>query len=258
MTKPNDYSARLEAFCEALGECAGGAAWRVEFMFESLRDECLFGTTADTLAWYEQHVTENQMTSSVIPLLECRQWSIDPQTGSLVHDSGEFFRVDGIRTSASPTREVEHGWDQPILTQVGFDGGILGIVRQRFDGVPHYLVEAKAEPGNYRIVQITSTIQATFSNLKRAHRGKGTPYAEYFMYPVEHNGTVIIDQWMSEDGGRLNNKRNKTMLVEIPEGQNVELISARYRWVSLFQLKELLRTQDAIIAPHIRGVLAVV
>lgn len=258
MTKSDDYSARLAGFRDALGESPGDAAWRIEFMFESLRDECLFGTTFDTLAWYERHVAENQMRSHVIPLFECRQWSVDPRTGSLVHDSGEFFRVDGIRTSASPTREIEQGWDQPILTQVGFDGGILGLLRQRFEGVPHYLVEAKAEPGNYRIVQITSTIQATFSNLKRAHRGKGTPYAEYFTDPSAHNGTVIIEQWMSEDGGRLNNKRNKTMLVEIPEGQYLELVSPRYRWVSLFQLKELLRTQDAIVAPHIRGVLAVV
>jgi dTDP-4-dehydro-6-deoxy-alpha-D-glucopyranose 2,3-dehydratase len=258
MANPDDYVSRLEAFRVAIGEGAGAAAWRIEYMFESLRDECLFGTTADTLAWYESQVLENQMRSHVIPLLECRQWSIDPETGSLVHDSGEFFRVDGIRTIASPTREVERGWDQPILTQVGFDGGILGILRQRFKGIPHYLVEAKAEPGNYRIVQITSTVQATFSNLKRAHRGKAPAYAEYFTDPATHNGTVIIDQWMSEDGGRLNSKRNKTMLVEIPEGQALELISPRFRWVSLFQLKELLRTQNAIVAPHIRGVLAVV
>lgn len=258
MSKTNDYATRLAAFRQAITACSEGAAWRTEFMFESLNDECLFGTTADTLAWYEQHVAANEMRSTLIPLLECRKWSIDPGTGSLVHDSGEFFRVDGIRTSASPTREVEGGWDQPILTQVGYDGGILGTLRKRFDGVPHYLVEAKAEPGNYKIVQITSTIQATFSNLKQAHLGKRTPYAEYFMAPAENRGIVLIDKWMSEDGGRLNNKRNRVMLVEVPEDTAIDLVSQRYRWVSLFQMKELLRTEDAIIAPHIRGVLAVV
>lgn len=258
MTDRANYAARLATFRAMLPDISAEAAWRTEFQFEALRDECLFGTTADTLAWYEQCVAENQMRTALIPLMECRQWSLDPQTGSLVHSSGEFFRVDGVRTYASPTREVEGGWDQPILTQVGFDGGILGLLRKRFDGVPHYLVEAKAEPGNYRIVQVTSTIQATFSNLKRAHKGKGTPYAEYFMAPAEHGGTVLIDQWMSEDGGRLNTKRNKTMLVELPEAFELELVSPRYRWVSLFQLKQLLLTEDAIIAPHIRGVLAVV
>src|SRR5262245_24492837 len=224
-------------------EVAPEARWRLEVQFEALRDECLFGDSADTLAWYQRCLAANEMASQVIPLLECRQWSLSPATGSLVHDSGEFFRVDGIRTTSSPTREVRSGWDQPILTQVGYDGGILGLLRQRFDGVPHYLVEAKAEPGNYKVVQITTTIQATFSNLKRAHQGAGTPFSEFFTAPEQHGGQVLIDQWMSEDGGRLNNKRNRTMLVELPEGRDLPVNSDRYRWVSLYQLKHLLMTQ---------------
>jgi oxidase EvaA len=253
-----DYAAGLAAFTAALGPVAADVAWRTEFLFEGLEDRCAFGSIENTRAWYAAQVAVNAMASHVIPLLECRQWSIDPASGSLVHASGEFFRVDGIRTTASPTREVTAGWDQPILTQIGHDGGILGLLRQRFDGVPHYLVEAKAEPGNYRIVQITSTIQATFSNLKRAHGGSGTPYAEYFLDPAAHGARVLIDQWMSEDGGRLFNKRNKTMLVELPEDRPIGLIADRYRWVSLYQLKTLLMTEDAAVAPHIRGVLAVV
>jgi oxidase EvaA len=253
-----DYLTRRDAFLRALPEAAPEVRWRLEFLFEGLRDECLFGDAGETLAWYHRCIAANQMASHVIPLLDCRKWSLCPETGALVHDSHEFFRVEGIRTTASPTREVQSGWDQPILTQVGYDGGILGLLRRRFEGVPHYLVEAKAEPGNYKIVQITTTIQATFSNLKRAHLGVGTPYSEYFTAPSDHQGTVLIDQWMSEDGGRLNRKRNRTMLVEIPEERPLPLISDRYRWVSLYQLKHLLKFEDAIVAPHVRGVLAVV
>ena len=258
MSGGNDYAVRRDAFIRGLPEVAAEARWRLEFLFEGLRDECLFGDSAAALAWYQRCLAGTEMASHLIPLLECRQWSLCPDTGSLVHDSGEFFRVDGIRTTASPTREVRSGWDQPILTQVGYDGGILGLLRKRFAGVPHYLVEAKAEPGNYKVVQITTTIQATFSNLKRAHQGAGTPFSEYFTAPELHGGNVLIDQWMSEDGGRLNNKRNRVMLVELPEGLELPLGSDRYRWVSLYQLKHLLVTEDAIVAPHIRGVLAVV
>lgn len=253
-----DYSDRLATFSQAVPQSAALDGQAVELLFESLQDECLFGSVEDVKQWYAEQVDRNQMQSTVIALADCRGWSTCPETGSIVHESGEFFRVDGIRVNASPSREVIGGWDQPILTQVGYDGGILGLLRKRFDGVPHYLVEAKAEPGNYNIVQITTTIQATFSNLKRAHKGKGTPYAEYFVDPQSHDATVLIEQWMSEDGGRLNNKRNKTMLVEIPENADIELIDPRYRWASLFQLKQLLLTEDAIVAPHIRGVLAIV
>ncbi len=258
MREKSGYQNRLKAFLDAIPAPAESQAWRIEFIFETLQDECLFGSLDDTLSWYRRQVEENEMSSRFIPLTDCRGWSLCAESGSLVHESGEFFRVDGIRVNASPSREVERGWDQPILTQIGYDGGILGLIRKRFDGVPHYLIEAKAEPGNYNIVQITTTIQATFSNLKRAHKGKGTPYAEYFLEPKAHGGTVLVEQWMSEDGGRLFNKRNKTMLVELPETGAFPLISPRYRWVSLFQLKSLLKTEDAIIAPHIRGVLAVV
>lgn len=258
MSAASDYAARLAAFRAALGPLPEGSAWRSEFLFEACRDESLFGDVDAVLAWYEDSRRAEAMRAEPIPLLECRDWSIDPASGALVHASGEFFRVEGLRTHTSPSREVEAGWDQPILTQVGFDGGILGLLRKRFEGVPHYLVEAKAEPGNYRMVQITTTIQATFSNLKRAHGGKGTPYAEFFTAPADQGATVLVEQWMSEDGGRLNRKRNKTMLVEVPEDHPVEPLAARYRWVGLYQLKELLRREDAIVAPHIRGVLALV
>lgn len=252
------YRARRDQFMKFLPLDATNVSWRGEFIFESFRDECIFGTIDDTRAWYRAAVAENEMVADIVPLANCRGWSVCPDTGSIVHDSGEFFRIDGIRVRSSPNREVTSGWDQPMLTQVGYDGGILGLLRKRFSGVPHYLVEAKAEPGNYNIVQITTTIQATFSNLNRAHGGKGTPYTEYFLTPDDHGGTVLIDHWMSEDGGRLFNKRNKTMLVELPETLDVPLVAERYRWISLYQLKELLRTDDAIVAPHIRGVLAVV
>lgn len=253
-----DYTARFQAFTECLEGLSPQSEWRAEFIFESLRDESLFGGIDQTLRWYEDCCAANEMCYSRIPLSQCRKWSICPDSGSIVHESGDFFRVDGIRVSPNSTREVLGGWDQPILTQVGFDGGILGLIRKRFSGVPHYLVEAKAEPGNYRLVQITTTIQATFSNLRRAHGGNRTPYAEYFLEPGAHRAKTVFEQWMSEDGGRLLNKRNKTMLVELDEDAELELVAPRYRWVGLFEMKELLLREDAIVAPHLRGILAIV
>lgn len=252
------YHARLQAFMNRLGDLAHEAEWRREFVFEALRDESLFGGIEDILGWYEDCRVASEMSYQLIPLRQCRQWSVCPETGSIVHESGDFFRVDGIRVSPNSTREVLGGWDQPILTQVGFDGGILGLIRKRFSGVPHYLVEAKAEPGNYRLVQITTTIQATFSNLRRSHGGNATPYAQYFLEPETNGARIVFQQWMSEDGGRLLNKRNKSILIELGEGVELDLVADRYRWVGLFQLKELLLRGDAIIAPHLRGILAVV
>jgi oxidase EvaA len=227
-----------------------------EFKFEALRDFSLFGSEADTLSWYQSQVALTEMQSKTISLHECRGWSFEPESGSFVHESGKFFRVEGKRVEGTSSREVTTGWDQPVLTQVGFDGGILGLIRKRFDGIPHYLVEAKAEPGNYNIVQISTTVQATYSNIEQAHRGKKPSYSGIFLTPDEYPVSVLLDQWTSEDGGRLFNKRNRSMLVEYDENCDLELHSERFHWMSLFQIKSMIRHQDAIIAPHIRGIIS--
>ena len=77
-------------------------------------------------------------------------------------------------------REVEDGWEQPIVTQVGFDGGVLGLLRSKRNGVPYYLVEAKAEPGNPDKVQICPTLQATFSNINQNHGGRQPKFVDLF------------------------------------------------------------------------------
>jgi len=225
----------------------------IEFNFERI-NTISSQKIEDLISWYEREKERCDMKYEHIPLQECKGWSIDTITGSLVHKSGEFFRVDGIRVQNSNEREVSGGWEQPIITQVGFDGGILGLIRKRIYGVPHYLVEAKSEPGNPGIVQISTTVQATFSNLKQAHGGSKTKYSEYFIHPDENDAKILFSRWMSEDGGRLLNKRNKSMVVEVEKDIDIE--DTRYRWVTLHDLVVLTREKDAIVAPHIRGILA--
>ena len=59
---------------------------------------------------------------------------------------------------------------------------------------------------------------------------------------------------MSEDGGRLHLKRNKGMLVELPEN-SIEDIPENFYWASMFQLKELIKT-NSWINPHIRSIIS--
>ena len=195
------------------------------------------------------------MTIEDIRLEECAGWYFDEESGWIRHTSGEFFCVQGLRVGRSSTREVgDKGWDQPILTQIGFDGGILGIVRKRFSGVPHYLIEAKAEPGNYELVQMSPTVQATFSNLKRAHQGKKPSFAEYFEDPEGNGASVLYRGWLSEDGGRLHRKRNLGLLIELVEEAELEA-PPTFIWMSMWQIKECLK-ENAWVNPHVRGIIA--
>lgn len=248
------YQKKLEKYIDYLTDLDFVIDEFSEFKFESLKDFSIKGTEEELLNWYYDSVNTSSMKLEKIPLDECNEWSL--QNGSIIHSSGEFFRVEGYRITGTNSREVDSGWDQPFLTQEGFDGGILGLIRQRFYGIPHYLIEAKEEPGNYNIVQISPTVQATFSNLKRAHKGKQTNYSDIFFNPKKYSVKVLFDQWTSEDGGRLFNKRNRSMLIEYDENIELKLVSDRFKWVSLYQLKKLIKEKNAIVSPHIRGILA--
>lgn len=228
---------------------------RLEAHVESTRDWSQVGDLEALRSWFEHQRAECSMQVDDIPLNETRGWIIDAHTGNVRHESGEFFTVHGVRVTQTTDREVgSQGWDQPILTQVGYDGGLLGLLRMRIGGVPHYLIEAKAEPGNYEKIQMSPTLQATFSNLKRAHAGRKPTFAELFEEPEANGAKVLYSQWLSEDGGRLHLKRNRGMLVEVPEGTSLDVPNS-FRWVSMWQIKECLN-YDAWVNPHIRGIIA--
>jgi dTDP-4-dehydro-6-deoxy-alpha-D-glucopyranose 2,3-dehydratase len=228
---------------------------RIEAIVESIKDWSELGDLEEVSKWFLKNQSDCSMSIADIPLFECKGWSYSEDKGVFQHESGEFFFVQGLRVSNTKGREVASGWDQPILTQVGFNGGLLGLLRQKKNGIPYYLVEAKAEPGNPDKVQISPTLQATFSNLKQAHGGNKPRYAEFFEFPLENTGTVLFDQWMSEDGGRLHLKRNKGMLVEIPPDYYMGEIPYGFRWITLFQLKELIKI-NSWVGPHIRSIIS--
>ncbi|GAA2009388.1 NDP-hexose 2,3-dehydratase family protein [Nocardiopsis rhodophaea] len=168
---------------------------------------------------------------------ELDQWNIDPGTGNVGHDSGRFFTIEGLRAHR-PGGPVER-WTQPIIRQPEI--GILGILVKEFDGVPHCLMQAKVEPGNFNGVQLSPTVQATRSNYTRVHKGRAVPYLEYFRDAGRHR--VLADVLQSEQGTWFYQKRNRNMVVEVTE--DVEVLD-EFCWVSAGQLHLLLTHPDLV------------
>ena len=220
---------------------------KLEFYFESLKDWSVFHTFEEISEWYEKVIEKNEMTIEEIPLSECKKWVVDKD--KIHHESGEFFSIKGLRVKTN-IRECKKGWDQPIIKQTGFDGGILGILRKRFDGVPHYLLEAKSEPGNPNMVQISPTLQATFSNINAVHLGNVPNYLHFFQN-AEKIGKIHYKKWLAEDGGRLYNKRNLNMLIEVDEP--IEIVNDNFIWMSLYQIRHFIKHYTWVNS-HIRGI----
>ncbi|MFF1643062.1 NDP-hexose 2,3-dehydratase family protein [Streptomyces sp. NPDC058246] len=199
--------------------------------------------TSDVPGWLDLHRQSCGTAIRRIPFAELDHWSFAPETGDLRHRSGRFFTIEGLHV-VRPEAE----WQQPIIVQPEI--GILGILAKEFDGVLHFLMQAKMEPGNPNLVQLSPTVQATRSNYTKAHGGAEVKYLEHFLAPDRDR--VLTDVLQSEHGAWFYRKRNRNMIVEV-DG-DIPLDDA-FRWLTLGQLVALLRL-DNVVNMDARTVLA--
>lgn len=200
------------------------------------------------LEWIEARRSAVTTTVRQIPLEQMRKWRRDSATGTIRHDSGRFFSIEGIRVK-SDWGSVPH-WDQPIINQPEI--GYLGLLGKKMNGVLHLLVQAKIEPGNINLVQISPTLQATKSNYSQVHQGKRPRYLEYFN--GEKPATLLLDQLQSEQGARFLRKRNRNIIVEVPTEEEIET-HPDFAWMSIGQIKRMMR-HDNIVNMDTRTVLS--
>lgn len=179
---------------------------------------------------------------------QLKQWNRDPVTGNITHESGRFYSIIGVRIQGAIDREVT-SWTQPVIKQD--ECGILGILTKKIDGVRHYLLQAKFEPGNKYLLQLSPTLQATESNLRQAHKGKKPLLAEYF--ENQDKARVLISVESVEDGGRFYLKTNKNMIVEVDEDEEIN-IPDNFIWINLYQLKKLMK-KDLVANSLTRSIL---
>ncbi len=223
---------------------------RIETMLASIRDDNQINKLDYIINWFNKKREESDMVVEEIGINDLDKWNVDPDTGNIKHESGGFFEVIGVKASNTFDREVgKKGWTQPMIAKN--PGGILGIIMKRINGVPHYLLQAKAEPGNIGKLQLSPTLQATTSNLLKAHGGSKPLFAEYF--DEENNPEIIYAKWQSEDGGRFHLKSNYNMIVEVKE-EELEIPDS-FIWVTLYQIKQLMKIEN-FVGPHVRGIIS--
>ena len=224
---------------------------RIETMLASIRDDNQINKLDYIIDWFNKKREESDMVVEEIGINDLDKWNVDSKTGNITHDSGGFFEVIGVKISNTFDREVgKKGWTQPMIAKN--PGGILGIIMKRINGIPHYLLQAKAEPGNIGKLQLSPTLQATTSNLLKAHGGSKPLFAEYF--DEENNLNIIYAKWQSEDGGRFHLKSNYNMIVEIDEEEELKIPDS-FIWVTLYQIKQLMKIEN-FVGPHVRGIIS--
>ncbi|MFF9024885.1 NDP-hexose 2,3-dehydratase family protein [Streptomyces eurythermus] len=207
--------------------------------------------TDEVTDWLAERLRANRFRVDRIPFAGLDGWSSAPDSGNLVHRSGRFFSVEGVGvTIAGESRPKwqEPAWHQPIIHQP--EVGILGILAKEIDGVLHFLMQAKMEPGNRNVLQLSPTVQATRSNYTKVHQGAGVRYLEYFLGP--RRGRVLADTLQSEHGSWFLRKANRNVVVETDDDV---VPHEDFRWLTLGQIGRLLR-HDNLVNMDSRTVLA--
>lgn len=203
----------------------------------------------DVESWISQQRSSGTLKVQVVPLDALQNWSREAPTGNFVHKTGRFFKILGLDV-LQRTGLHELVWDQPIIEQP--EVGILGILARRIGGVMHFCLQAKEEPGNIDSVQLSPTVQATFSNYSRAHRGGEPPLLRFFAAPRPES--IIYSRLQTEDGSRFLYKSNRNMIVLAEDDALLDLPD-HFIWLTLRQIAALLH-RDNLVNACARSVLS--
>ncbi|MEV5374513.1 NDP-hexose 2,3-dehydratase family protein [Streptomyces nondiastaticus] len=187
-------------------------------------------------AWFAAHRQRSGFHVTRIPFSRLAGWGFDEGTGTLAHESGRFFSVEGLRVEAGDEIGT---WEQPVLVQREI--GILGLLVKEFGGVLHFLMQAKLEPGNTGAVRLSPTVQATRSNYTGVHRGRPIPYIGHFVPP--RTGRLLVDSLQSERSAWFLRKRNRHMVVEAADAVAEH---EDFCWLTLGQLRRLMQRDNTL------------
>jgi oxidase EvaA len=197
--------------------------------------------------WYQHVKKRNQSIIKFKKIQHLNHWIYDKDKGIIEHKSGHFFSIIGVSTK-NANREVK-SWDQPFIKQKNLKGGIIGLVRKKINGLPFYLIDAKFEPGNVNSIQLSPSVQSTYSNLNRIHKGKHNLVLNYYFKSRFEN---IKKKWVSEDGGRLYKKSNLHWIIETKK--NKIKLPYNYQWLTLWEIYQFI-SKGNYVSPHLRSIL---
>ncbi|HDQ41854.1 MAG TPA: hypothetical protein ENN39_12630 [Desulfonatronum sp.] len=216
---------------EATIDAGGGFAANVHVSSCIAEKSCLH--TFDALiSWLTRMKTTYSLEVKRVPLNQVEEWSFD---GNVIrHESGRFFTVMGVEVHID-NREVA-AWHQPLIESA--KGGMICFLCQKKNGVMHFLVQARVEPGNFDCLEMAPTIQLTPSNYDPDRPDTLPPFSSLLL--DSSAATVRYNALQSEEGGRFYHDQNRYLVLEL--GPELDLpLPDNYIWMTIRQMKEFIR-----------------
>lgn len=223
----------------------------IQIIRDSASADTPFNSDEVVADWLMKARRFSTQKSEIMPLADMDGWKIDPISGNIEHSTGRFFSIIGLRVRHRIDRE-ELLWEQPMIDQP--EVGILGIVARNINGVLHFALQAKEEPGNIGGIQLSPTVQATYSNYTAAHGGASPSFLTLFTGVKADK--IIFARLQTEDGGRFIYKSNRNMIVYADESEIAVELPQNFIWLTLKQVSKLIQNNEMTVNACARSILS--
>jgi dTDP-4-dehydro-6-deoxy-alpha-D-glucopyranose 2,3-dehydratase len=188
----------------------------------------------DIISWITRLKSFAELEVEKVPLRDLEDWRKDET--SIYHKERKYFSVIAVRAEIG-NREVKK-WTQPMIKSA--QEGIIGFIIKKINGVYHFLVQAKLEPGNFDIIELASTVQCLTGNYRKGLNEYEPEFLDYVLNAEKEETKVCYSAYQSEEGGRFYKEQNKNIIIEVDDDFDIELPD-KFIWMTLNQIKTFIK-----------------
>jgi dTDP-4-dehydro-6-deoxy-alpha-D-glucopyranose 2,3-dehydratase len=208
-----------------------------EFLKSALDTENPLHDSDEIISWFTEMKTNFELEVDKIPLKQVNGWK--QNEFSIFHKNHRFFSVIAVDVIAD-NREVK-SWTQPMVKPN--EPGIVAFITKNINGVLHFLIQAKVEPGNFDIIEMSPTVQCVTGSYKEDAPGERPLFLEYVLNADK--GQIKFSSMQSEEGGRFFHEENQNIIVEVGEDFSLE-VPENYIWMTMNQLKIFIKYNNFV------------
>ena len=199
-------------------------------LLKSMQEKIGYYTMDENISWLSRQKAMYNLLVTSKPLKDVQGWDINEY--DISRKDEEYFKVVGVKVTIS-SREVA-SWSQPLVQPQ--QQGLCAFIIKDIGSIPHFLVQAKLECGNYDVMELAPTVQCLTGKYNTST--ETLPFLSYVLNAPKNQ--VLFDTLQSEEGGRFYHEQNRNMLIKVGDDFPIE-VPDNYRWMTLNQLFSFLK-----------------
>lgn len=199
-------------------------------LLKSMQEKIGYYTMDENISWLSRQKAMYNLLVTPKPLKDVQGWDINEY--DISRKDGDYFKVVGVKVTIS-NREVS-SWSQPLVQPQ--QQGLCAFIIKDIGSIPHFLVQAKLECGNYDVMELAPTVQCLTGKYNRST--ETLPFLSYVLNAPKNQ--ILFDTLQSEEGGRFYHEQNRNMLIKVGDDFPIK-VPDNYRWMTLNQLFSFLK-----------------